>query len=298
MVFSLNCLRPLAARRALLFLLRAVYVVVSILLLRRSVAGVKGRWFVSVWGLASPQPTTERKEISLRAARDGGVVRESSQISPNQSFPPSRAARRFGLRFAFSNARPPLPPPRRGIVRNSSTSWLNHRCLGGAGRAGSSAFLATPNSRPFQRGGGSLGFASPYPTRGWDFPPRPRGPSCENSPRLGKISRWPARAALIRPRSFASHILRTIQRGGGDAVGLRSTLAAAFGGALRAVHIPKTERGAFRLSKLAEKLHPCQSIASRLAIARGIFARFSASGGRRPLNWDIAPAGRGGRLPA
>ena len=87
----------------------------------------------------------------------------------------------------------------------------------------------------------------------------------------------------------ASRFQRTSREVGGDAGGLRSTLAAAFGGALRAVHIPKTERGAFRLSKLDEKLHPCQSIASRLAIARGICARFSASGGRRPLNWDLAP---------
>ena len=185
---------------------------------------MKGRWFVSVWGLASPQPTTERKEIRLRAARDGGVVRESSQISPNQSFPPSRAARRFGLRFAFSNAEPP-PLSRRGIVRNSSTSWLNHRCLGGAGRAGPSAFLATPNSRTFQRGAGALGFASPSLTKGWDLPPRARRPSCETRPRLGKNLSL-ARARGADSSAFlASHILRTNQRDGRDAVGLRLALS-------------------------------------------------------------------------
>ena len=47
---------------------------------------------------------------------------------------------------------------------------------------------------------------------------------------------------------------------------------------------PKPSAALFRLSKLAEKLHPCQSIASRLAIAGGICARFSAFGGRRPLH--------------
>ena len=39
----------------------------------------------------------------------------------------------------------------------------------------------------------------------------------------------------------------------------------------------------FRSSSLGDKLHPCQSIASRLAIARGICARFPASGGRLVL---------------
>ena len=180
-------------------------------------AGVKGRWFVSVWGLASPQPTTERKEISLRAARDGGVVRESSQISPNQSFPPSRAARRFGLRFAFSNARPPLPPPRAAV--------------------------------------------------------------CETRPRLGKNLSL-ARARGADSSAFlASHILRTIQRDGRDAVGLRSTLAAAFGGALRAVHIPKTERGSFP---------------TKPSLPKNCCARFSAYGGRLALLGTL-PRVRGAR---
>ena len=165
MVFSLNCFAGFARETRVLFLVRAVYVVVSILFLRRSVAVVKGRWFVSVWGLASPQPTTERKEISLRAARDGGVVRESSQISPNQSFPPFRAARRFGLRFAFSNARPPLPPPRAAFCETRP----NFGCI-----------VVKP------RGAGALGFASPSLTKGWDLPPRARRPSCETRPRLGK----------------------------------------------------------------------------------------------------------------
>ena len=193
MVFSLNCFAAFAARRALLFLLRAVYVVVSILLLRRSVAGVKGRWFVSVWGLASPQPTTERKEISLRAAR------------------------RFGLRFAFSNARPPLPPPRAAV--------------------------------------------------------------CETRPRLGKNLSL-ARARGADSSAFlASHILRTIQRDGRDAVGLRSTLAAAFGGALRAVHIPKTERGSFP---------------TKPSLPKNCCARFSAYGGRLALLGTL-PRVRGAR---
>ena len=123
------------------------------------------------------------------------------------------------------------------------------------------------------------------------------GASCDTRPSLAKLFRCPhgrgadSSAFLGRP-CFATgyfrfapvaHILRTIQRDGRDSVGLRSTLAAAFGGALRAVHIPKTERGAFRLSKLAEKL------------PHSVFRLRRAS---PPIHWDFAPAGRGGRLPA
>ena len=219
-------------------------------------------------------------------------MRESSQIRPNQSFPPSRAARRFGLRFAFSNARPPLPPPRRGIVRNSSTSWLNHRCLGGAG---------------------ALGFASPSLTKGWDLPPRARGPSCETRPRLGKnLSLARARGAdssafLGRP-CFATgyfrfapiaHILRTIQRDGRDAVGLRSTLAAAFGGALRAVHIPKTERGSFPTKPSLPKNCTPARASLRDSLSLGGYALgFPPSAGVSPcLGHCPAFAGRGGQSP-
>ena len=74
--------------------------------------------------------------------------------------------------------------------------------------------------------------------------------------RLPKVGRMSVR--------FASRDSRTIQRIGRDAGNC----------------VAQTERGAFRSSSLGDKLHPCQSIASRLAIARGICARFSASGGR------------------
>ena len=130
-------------------------------------------------------------------------MRESSQISPNQSFPPSRAARRFGLRFAFSNARPPLPPPRAAVCETRP----NFGCI-----------VVKP------RGAGALGFASPDPTKVWDHPPRARGPSCETRPRLGKNLSL-ARARGADSSAFlASHILRTIQRDGRDAVGLRLAL--------------------------------------------------------------------------
>ena len=79
---------------------------------------------------------------------------------------------------------------------------------------------------------------------------------------------------------FASRDSRTIQRIGRDAGNC----------------VAQTERGGFRSSSLGDKLHPCQSIASRLAIARGICARFSASGGRLALSVDFAPAGRGGPM--
>ena len=143
-----------------------------------------------------------------------------------------------------------------------------------------------------------MGFASPDPTKVWDHPPRARGPSCETRPRLGKnLSLARARGAdssafLGRP-CFATgyfrfapiaHNLRTIQRDGRDAVGLRSTLAAAFGGALRAVHIPKTERGSFT---------------TKPSLPKNCRARFSAFAGRLALSGTL-PRVRGARraLPA
>ena len=70
--------------------------------------------------------------------------RQSCENRP--SFVPLSSLARRGV---WGSASPFLtrnlhPPTRRGIVRNSSTSWLNHRCLGGAGRAGPSAFLGRP----------------------------------------------------------------------------------------------------------------------------------------------------------
>ena len=82
------------------------------------------------------------------------------------------------------------------------------------------------------------------------------------------------RAKSVR---FASRDSRTIQRIGRDAGNC----------------VAQTERGAFRSSSLGDKLHPCQSIASRLAIARGICVRFSALGGRLALSMrgkSAAPA--------
>ena len=66
-------------------------------------------------------------------------------------------------------------------------------------------------------------------------------------------------------------------------------------GETRATQVAPNRARRFRSSSLGDKLHPCQSIASRLAIARGICARFPASGGRLALSVDFPPAGRGGR---
>ena len=130
-----------------------------------------------------------------------------------------------------------------------------------------------------------MGFASPYPTRGWDFPPRPRGPSCETSPRLGKFSRWPARAALIRPRSFASPNLRTIQRGGGDAVGLRlpkpSAAVSRLSRACRKTAALGFPRGSLRPLRFARAL---DLRSARIPSESSLRSSSSAhSGGRRPL---------------
>ena len=184
-------------------------------------------------------------------------MRESSQISPNQSFPPSRAARRFGLRFAFSNARPPLPPPRAAVCETRP----NFGCI-----------VVKP------RGAGALGFASPDPTKVWGHPPRARGPSCETRPRLGKNLSL-ARARGADSSAFlASHILRTIQRDGRDAVGLR---------------LPKPSAAVSRLSRACRKTAPLPehrfATRYRSGDMRSVFRLRRAS---RPV-WDIAPRSRG-----
>ena len=55
-------------------------------------------------------------------------------------------------------------------------------------------------------------------------------------------------------------------------------------GETRATALPKPSAALFAQVLLATNLHPCQSIASRLAIARGICARFSALGGRLAIS--------------
>ena len=97
--------------------------------------------------------------------------------------------------------------------------------------------------------------------------------------RLRTISGLPARSGATRAAKQhpSGTALATLLRKATLRVG-----GYAFGGALRAVHIPKTERGGSVPNKFAPNLHPCQGIASRLAIARGICARFPAFGGRRP----------------
>ena len=68
---------------------------------------------------------------------------------------------------------------------------------------------------------------------------------------------------VVKPRFSASHNQRTSREIGGDAGGLRR---------------PK----------------PNAAVRCQTSLPRICRARFSASGGRRPLHWDIAPAGRGG----
>ena len=60
-------------------------------------------------------------------------------------------------------------------------------------------------------------------------------------------------------------------------------------GETRATQVAPNRARCFRSSSLGDKLHPCQSIASRLAIARGICARFPASGGASRLPRGLCP---------
>ena len=117
-------------------------------------------------------------------------------------------------------------------------------------------------------------------TRGkWTFT-RARGELCANRPQVVQGTCAPTGAARLCPPD-ALRVIRGRSSGSGET---------------RATELPKPSAAVFAQVRLAANLHPCQSIASRLAIARGICARFPASGGRRPLNWDIAPAGRGGPM--
>ena len=94
-------------------------------------------------------------------------------------------------------------------------------------------------------------------------------------------SRSPSDGMRAKSVRCASRDSRTIHRIGRDAGNC----------------VAQTERGAFRSSSLGDKLHPCQSIASRLAIARGICARFPASGGRLAPLCGFASADGDGGLP-
>ena len=125
-----------------------------------------------------------------------------------------------------------------------------------------------------------MGFASPSLTKGWDLPPRARRPSCETRPRLGKNLSL-ARARGADSSAFlASHILRTNQRDGRDAVGLR---------------LPKPSAAVSRLSRACRKTAPLPehrfATRYRSGDIRSVFRLRRAS---RPV-WDIAPHSRGGR---
>jgi hypothetical protein len=82
---------------------------------------------------------------------------------------------------------------------------------------------------------------------------RARGESCANRPQVVQGTCAPTGAARLRPPD----VLRLIRgRSSGS-------------GETRATALPKPSAAAFAQVRLAANLHPCQSIASRLAIARG-----------------------------
>ena len=97
---------------------------------------------------------------------------------------------------------------------------------------------------------------------------RARGESCANRPQVVQGTCAPTGAARLRPPDVL-RLIRGRSNGSGET---------------RATELPKPSAAVFTQVRLAANLHPCQSIASRLAIARGICARFSASGGRLALS--------------
>ena len=118
------------------------------------------------------------------------------------------------------------------------------------------------------RSKGALLCASRSKTQGKWTSTRARGESCANRPQVVQGTCAPTGAARLRPPD----VLRLIRgRSSGS-------------GETRATELPKPSAAVFAQVRLAANLHPCQSIASRLAIARGICARFPASGGRLALS--------------
>jgi len=113
-------------------------------------------------------------------------------------------------------------------------------------------------------------------TRGKWTSTRARGELCANRPQVVQGTCAPTGAARLCPPD-ALRVIRGRSSGSGET---------------RATELPKPSAAVFAQVRLAANLHPCQSIASRLAIARGICARFSALGGRLALSVDFAPAGR------
>ena len=206
------------------------------------------------------------KRPQPRAPRPKGRFARRVPLKSNESrFPFGRGARRLGLAFAIYNGSTiPLSAPR-GLCEN-------HPNLGA--------------ELPLPLGAGALGRALRFSNaRDWDSHSRAR---------FGR--------ALLLPKSCPSLCHRARVAVCGVFVCRRCVLRVSNGlparsGATRSAYAAQNRARRFSTKQACRKLHPCQSIASRLAIARGIFARFSASGGRRPLNWDIAPAGRGGLRP-
>ena len=176
------------------------------------------------------------------------------------------------FRFAFV---PRLPPSEREQTLRRSRRGFSSRRLTSLTRRGglprdSSPISPTLALHPSARRAGLL-LAS------FNVSPRRGGLPRDLSPAL-QLWRCPLGAALIHPLS-AHRIICGLPSGSGET---------------RRLATPKPSAAVSRLSKLAEKLHPCQSIASRLAIARGIRARFSAYGGRLALAWTL-PRIRGAR---
>ena len=97
---------------------------------------------------------------------------------------------------------------------------------------------------------------------------RARGELCANRPQVVQGTCAPTGAARLCPPD-ALRVIRGRSSGSGET---------------RATELPKPSAAVFTQVRLAANLHPCQSIASRLAIARGICARFPALGGRLALS--------------
>ena len=263
-------IRPPLGRRASLVVVRWFSLLTVLRRSPRDARAASCDRFAARLRLGLPSASLRRISLSFARGLCGGLDSSSPAVCGGSER--SLVRFRLGSRLASTNDREKRnQPPRRRQSCENRPSFVPLSSLARRGVWGSASHFLTRDhrfpppraafcdTRPNfgcivvkPRGAGALGFASPDPTKVWDHPPRARGPSCETRPRLGKFSRWPARAALIRPRSigrpcFATGYfrfapiapnLRTIQRGGGDAVGLR---------------LPKPSAAVSRLSRACRK---------------------------------------------
>ena len=271
-------MRASPARRALLFLLRAIWWRVKSFF-SVGLGGALPRWDCPTF--VSRKTTTEKKDLSPAAPRLlGRCARIVPVFVPTWSLPQKRGAAAFGVGVRVSpTALSFLSPRPRACAREIQTRWLNCRCSWA------------------RRGGvGVVRCVSPTAASGTFHPAPPSAcavlasPLCRACPlRLSGRSRSVVCSSCRRCAVGASLRLPYFRFA---PITRFPTDSPRMTGATRSAKPPKTERGVFRSSELGERTAPLPEHRFATRYRSGICARFSASGGRLALSVDFAPAGR------